>query len=111
MPSNNGGDGGGTKLVMPSGFTIIVHPLPPYYKDIIDNAIPMPSYPKRRILLAAGDIAYMEYNPPDDDVEYGHEDYELWLKWKSVDEERKVVEEQRKRARIDYLLLYPQYLH
>lgn len=95
----------GIKLPLSSGFIVFVKPLPPYYKDIINETLLMPEYPCRKIDLAAGDVIDWPYEPPEEPLEAGHEDYELYISWKSIDEERKRVEVSRKKARMDFLLV------
>jgi hypothetical protein len=94
----------GVTLELPSGFSIRVRPMPPYYLDIIDDAIPLPDYPKRQIILAAGDIIYVDYVLPDEPVPVEHEDYQLYMRWKYVDTVRKELETLRSRARKDFML-------
>lgn len=95
----------GIKLPLSSGFIVFVKPLPPYYKDIINETLPMPEYPSRKIVLSAGDIIDWPYEPPDEPLEAGHEDYELYISWKSIDEKRERIVKLRKKARMDFLLV------
>lgn len=94
----------GHRLTLVSGFTVDVHPLPPYYKDLIEEQYPLPDYPMRKISLAAGDVIDWPYDPPEQMPVEGSEDYDLYLRWKSVHAQREFVEEKRVKAKTDYLL-------
>jgi hypothetical protein len=94
----------GVRLDLSSGFTVSIKPLPPYYKELIDEVMPLPEYPTRKISLAAGDVIDWQYDPPAEALLETHPDYNLYVKWKSVDAERQKVEERRKRARQDFLI-------
>lgn len=91
-------------IPMKSGFTVCIKPLPPYYKDLVNDTIPFPEYPTRIITLAAGDEIDWPYEPKDEHSDPGHEDYDLYVQWKSVDAERDKRTELRNRARMDFLL-------
>jgi hypothetical protein len=93
-----------TTVPLKSGFTVCIRPLPPYYKDLIDDTIPLPEYPIRTITLAAGDEIDWPYEPDEEHFDPEHEDYELYVRWKSVDVERSKLNEIRNRARMDFLL-------
>jgi len=94
----------GQDIVLSSGYTIFVQPLPPYYRDLIDQQFPLPKYPKRTIELAAGDSVDWPYEPPDEPVDKDHADYELYVRWHSVTEKREQIEKVISLARVDYLL-------
>lgn len=101
----NGQETGEITIELPSGFTVSVRSMPPYYLDIIKDAIALPEYPRREIVLAAGDIIFVDYEPePGQVLEPGDEDYELWVRWMSVDQDRERLEQLRRRARMDFLL-------
>jgi hypothetical protein len=89
---------------MKSGFTVSVTPLPPYYKDLVDDTIPLPEYPTRIIVLASGDEVEWPYEPDDEHFDPDHEDYDLYVQWKSVDDEINTRTKLRNRARMDFLL-------
>ncbi len=93
-----------TTIPLKSGFTVCIRPLPPYYKDLIDDTIPLPEYPTRIITLAAGDEIDWPYKPDEEHSDPEHEDYELYVRWKSVDVERNERTDMRNRARMDFLL-------
>lgn len=93
-----------TTVPMKSGFVVRVKALPPYYKDLLDDTIPLPEYPTRTIILAAGDEIEWPYEPKEEHFDPDHEDYELYVRWKAVDEERNQLTELRKKARRDFLL-------
>lgn len=94
----------GQELSLSSGYTVFIRPLPPYYKDLIEQQLPMPEYPNRKIKLFAGDEVDWPYEPPKEDISKDHEDYELFVKWHQVDRMRKEVEKIRSVVRVDYLL-------
>lgn len=87
-----------------SGFRIFVKPLPPYYIDLIDDQLPLPQYPKRAIKLLAGDIVYWDYNPPEDPPDESSEDFELYARWREVDELRQELEKEREIVKRKFLL-------
>jgi hypothetical protein len=89
---------------MKSGFTVRVKSLPPYYKDLIDDTIPLPEYPTRTITLAAGDEVEWPYEPKEEHFEPDHEDYELYVRWKAVDEDIEKLTKLRKTSRRNFLL-------
>lgn len=89
----------------PSGFTISVVPLPPYYMDVIKRALPDKEYPERKITNAFGDEFTVEYvlpkeEPPASD-RYEHD---LYWEWKSVEHYNKKVERKRKISQENFLL-------
>jgi len=91
-------------IELKSGFTVRITPLPPYYKDLIDDTIPLPDYPTRTITLAAGDEIDWPYEPKEEHFDPEHEDYELYVRWKAIDIEREELTKLRNRARSDFLL-------
>ncbi len=93
-----------TTIPLKSGFTVCIRPLPPYYKDLIDDTILLPAYPTRIITLASGDEIDWPYEPDEEHFDSEHEDYELYVRWKSVDVERNERTDMRNRARMDFLL-------
>ena len=94
----------GTKLPLQSGYVVFIKPLPPYYKDIVNDSIPLPDYPKRKIVLAAGDVIDWLYEPKPEHEAEDHEDHELWMRWQVAHETKQKGEEIRQRARMDFLL-------
>lgn len=96
--------GSGIELNLSSGFTVFVKPLPPYYIDVIEEILPLPEFPTRKIVLAAGDIAEWPYEPTDEAASPDHEDYTLYAKWKSVKIQRESILQKRDKARKDFLL-------
>lgn len=94
----------GVVLDLPSGFTVRVRPMPPYYLDVVDDAMPLPEYPKRSITLVAGDVIYVDYTPPEQAPNADHEDYDLYMRWLAIDQARRDIGAARKRARMDFLL-------
>lgn len=93
-----------TIIPLRSGFKVRIRPLPPYYKDLIDDTIPLPEYPVRIITLASGDVVEWPYEPKEEHADPEHEDYELYVKWKSTDDEVARLEKIRKKSRMDFLL-------
>lgn len=91
-------------LNLVSGFHIRVKPLPPYYVDLIEDVLPLPEFPTRKLVLAAGDVAEWPYEPKDEAADPGHEDYSLYMKWKSVERERESITKKRDKARKDFLI-------
>lgn len=88
-----------------SGFTISVKPLPPYYMDIIEDAIPLLDYPLRTVRLMAGDVDHWPYKPPSDlPDESDTEEYELYMRWCAADIGNEDRQRKRKRAKRDLLL-------
>lgn len=88
-----------------SGFTISVKSLPPYYMDIVQDAIPLLDYPMRTVRLMAGDVDHWPYKPPDDPPnESDTEEFELYRRWHAADEGNRDRQEKRKRAKRDLLL-------
>ncbi len=55
-------------------------------------------------MLAAGDVADWPYEPTKEAEDPGHEDHQLYLKWKSIERERELTNIKRDRARKDFLL-------
>jgi len=94
----------GIDVSLDSGFVVRVHPLPPYYKDLIEEQFPLPDYPTRSIVLASGDTVPWPYKPPQEEVGSESEDYDLYVKWKYANDVRSLVTEQREKARINFLL-------
>lgn len=94
----------GHEIDLQSGFTVRVKPLPPYYKDLINDNFPLRDYPTRKIRLAAGDVVDWPYKPSEEEPSKDDEDYDLWITWHAVDRDREDTEKQRTRARNDFLL-------
>lgn len=94
----------GQTVKMSSGFELFVKPLPPYYKDLIDQEFPVPKYPRRKIELMSGDVVDWPYEPPDEELTKEHEDFDLYVRWHLAHETIEQIEEVKKLARIDYLL-------
>lgn len=92
-------------VTMASGFTVRVKPMPPYYKDLIDEIIPMPEYPDRQISLMSGDVVGIPYTPPEKPVEPSDADYDLYMRWMAVDARRKEIEIDRKKARSNFFIV------
>jgi hypothetical protein len=92
------------EVPMKSGFTISIKPLPPYYKDLVDETIPLPEYPIRIITLASGDEVDWPYKPEDEHSDPEHEDYDLYVQWKSVDAKVAKLTKIRNKSRMDFLL-------
>jgi hypothetical protein len=87
-----------------SGFRIFVKPLPPYYIDLIDDQLPLPEYPKRAVTLIAGDVVYWDYNPPLEEPSTDDEDFELYARWREVNELRRDLEKEREIVKRKFLL-------
>jgi hypothetical protein len=81
-----------------------VLPLPPYYKDIVESALPLPDLPRRKIRLVAGDYVYVDYALPEIAPSESDADYDLYMKYVSVISKRQEVQLAREKARVDYLL-------
>lgn len=94
----------GTEFTLASDYTVFVQPLPPYYKDLVEQQFPLPEYPKRKIQLIAGDVVDWPYEPPDVPVAEDHVDYDLYMLWNIADKARKEIVILRNVARVDYLL-------
>ena len=90
---------------LPSGFTIAVTPLPPYYADIIEDIYPERTYPTRKIVLHAGDIYDEPYELPKKEPDHADlEQYGLWLKWHEVDKFNEELKKKKVRMKRDLLL-------
>ena len=90
---------------LPSGFTISITPLPPYYADIIEDMYPEREYPSRMIKLHAGDIYKEPYELPDEEPDHEDEEYYgLWLLWHEVDEYNEDIKKKKLRSKRDLLL-------
>jgi hypothetical protein len=87
-----------------SGFSLEITPIPPYYLDIIEDVYPFLDYPTREIVLLAGDIIQQPYNPPEDEPDSEHEDYDIFHRWHDVDRHNTEIKRRRNRARRDLLL-------
>ena len=90
-------------LDLTSGFTIRVKPLPPYYNDFIEDALPLKPLPKRKLHLAAGDILDVEYIKPEsfpDDTS----EQELYVLYVTAEDENKVIEAQRQKYKMNFLI-------
>lgn len=92
------------KILLSSGFTISIKPLAPYYLDFIDDILPFPSFPCRKITLTSGDVIDYEYIPPEVAPIDAGEDLDLYLKYKNVEKLRSEIETKRQRAKRDFLL-------
>lgn len=89
----------------PSGFTISVVPLPPYYMDVIKRALPEREYPERKIKNAFGDEFTVEYTLPKEEPSASdRSEYDLYWEWKSVEHHNKKVERKRKISMENFLL-------
>ena len=90
-------------LDLTSGFTIKVKPLPPYYNDFIEDALPLKPLPRRKLHLAAGDVLDVEYIKPeafpDDSAEQ-----ELYVLYVTAEDENKAIETQRQKYKINFLI-------
>jgi len=87
-----------------SGYNVFVTPLPPYYKELVEQRFPLPDYPVRKIELAAGDLVDWPYEPPKKLVKVDDDDYDLYIQWHIADKNRQEIQRLRNIARIDYLL-------
>jgi hypothetical protein len=91
-------------LDLTSGFTIKVKPLPPYYNDFIEDALPLKPLPTRKLTLLAGDPVEVEYIKPDtfppDPAEQ-----ELYLLYTLATDENKKLEAKRQKSKRDYLIV------
>lgn len=93
-----------TRLQMKSGYTVEVRPLPPYYMDFVETAIPFLEYPRRKLELVSGDVVYEKYKPPKEPpLEADLDEFLLWSYYQEVDDYNKTVDDRRKRARQDFL--------
>lgn len=93
----------GTPFTLVSGFSIVAKPLPPYYNDFIEDALPLVPLPKRILHLKAGDTIEVEYIEPKEFPEEP-EEQELYLRYKTAVKENEVIEKQRGRTKINFLL-------
>lgn len=66
--------------------------------------LPHPPLPKRRVVLAAGDVAEYDYVMPDVEPPSGDEDYPLYIKTVAAKQSRTDIDKQRHVARTDFLL-------
>jgi hypothetical protein len=93
----------GTQFTLTSGFTIVVKPLPPYYNDFIEDALPLVELPKRKLHLKAGDSIDVEYIEPKEfptDID----EQELYLRYKTAVKDNELIDKQRARTKINFLL-------
>lgn len=97
-------DGYAIKYKTSSGYSLEITPLPPYYLDIVEDLYPFLEIPAREMELAAGDIVYDPYTPPEEKPDLDDEDYDLWMKWHDVDRRNKEIGKKRSRARRDLLM-------
>lgn len=91
-------------LTLPSGFTVAITPIPPYYADIVEDMYPEREYPGRTITLLAGDTYTEPYEPPEEPDHDNVEEYGLWLKWHEVDEFNKRLKQKKSRLKRDLSL-------
>ena len=94
----------GQTIKVSSGFELFIKPLPPYYKDLIDQEFPLPKYPRRKIELLSGDMVDWPYEPPEEELTKEHEDFDLYVRWHFAHETIENIKTVKKLARIDYLL-------
>jgi len=92
------------KIDLSSGFTINVKPLPPYYNDFIEDALPLVSLPKRTLHLKAGDEVQVEYIEPEE-FPTDAEEQELYLLYKTAVKDNEEIERKRSRTKINFLLI------
>jgi len=93
-------------LQLSSGFTIEVRPLPPYYLDFMDDALPYLDPVKREIVLAAGDIHTINYTVPETPPDVSDaEEYALYVKHIEIAQKNQEILTIRDRSRRDYLLV------
>jgi hypothetical protein len=93
----------GTQFTLVSGFSIIAKPLPPYYNDFIEDALPLIPLPKRTLHLKAGDSIDVEYLEPAE-FPSDTDEQELYLRYKTAVSDNITIESQRKRAKMNYLI-------
>jgi len=73
--------------------------------DFIDAALPVPDYPERHFTNVAGDEFPLEYEPPQEVPDADDEDeYLLYMEWQSVHKSRQVSEQERIKARRNFLI-------
>jgi len=95
----------GIPIPLSSGFTVLVKPLPPYYLDFIEEQIPLLKYPSRKLKLLGGDTIEVEYILPESMPSADNsEDYELYINYKATELKNKELEQERYRAKTDFLL-------
>jgi hypothetical protein len=92
------------EIDLSSGFTIGVTALPPYYMDMLNDNIPIPKYPMRKIALAGGAEVDWPYEPPEEAPTDDDADYELFVLWHDADRNIKEATNKRSTARVNYLL-------
>ena len=90
-------------LDLTSGFTIRVKPLPPYYNDFIEDALPLKPLPRRKLHLAAGDTLDVEYIKPESFPDDSSE-RELYVLYVTAEDENKAIEVQRQKYKINFLI-------
>lgn len=97
----------GTRLKLPSGFTVTVRMLGPYALDPLADMFKDPGPVKRKVTLLAGDIEYWPYTFPEKvpDKDNDPEEYELYMRYINRNMERQELREKFARARRDFLLL------
>lgn len=93
----------GTQFTLSSGFVIVVKPLPPYYNDFIEDALPFVALPRRILHLKSGDEIEVEYIEPKEFPEETDEQ-ELYLRYKTAIKANEEIEKQRGRTKINFLL-------
>ena len=72
--------------------------------DFIEDVLPLPEFPKRKISLASGDVVDYEYTPPGTPPTRLDEDYDLYVLYKKAERDTEKVAILRKRAKMDFLL-------
>jgi hypothetical protein len=94
-----------TRLQLKSGYTVEVRPLPPYYMDFVETAIPYMDWPRRKLELISGDVVYQRYKPPKEPPleEENLSEFLLYSYNLEVEEYNKTVDDRRKRAKQDFL--------
>lgn len=91
-------------IELTSGFSIEVTPLPPYYLDFLDDILPIPEFPQRKIILASGDTFECEYvkpeNPPNSS---DNTESELYMRYVETEHKIEKILVERTRAKRDFL--------
>lgn len=94
-----------TQFILQSGFVVAVKPLPPYYLDFINEELPLPDLPMRKLTLKSGDVVDFEYIVPDAAPDVTDVDeFELYMLHKQAIRKRNEVNDIRNKMRQDYLL-------
>jgi hypothetical protein len=91
------------QIPLSSGFVVNIRPLPPYYADFIDDALPLVPLPKRKLTMVAETVEVEYIEPESFPTETSEQ--ELYLLYKTAQDKNKEIEKLREKQKMKFLLL------